>query len=205
MSGLKLLAQDDEDLKIISAHLQDAIMRVGDMVYLPRRRRFVAVMNRFCWEDCGEHQAGRARSGGTAFRQRTEGAVARRAAGRSRRCRGPARRKFHTGCQWRRQYRSGALRWRFDPAHGRMYRCLPERLDRTASRGCPTGTQSGSLRQAENGHDAAPECRHPDSSRNSRPRGGTPRSGTDVADTVLPSSPKCAAWRCGADRLFPAV
>jgi hypothetical protein len=58
MSGLKLLAQDDEDLKIISAHLQDAIMRVGDMVYLPRRRRFVAVMNRFCWEDCGEHQAG---------------------------------------------------------------------------------------------------------------------------------------------------
>jgi hypothetical protein len=58
MSGLKLLAQDDEDLKIISAHLQDAIMRVGDMVYLPRRRRFIAVMNRFCWEDCGEHQAG---------------------------------------------------------------------------------------------------------------------------------------------------
>ena len=58
MSGLKLLAQDDEDLKIISAHLQDAIMRVGDMIYLPRRRRFVAVMNRFCWEDCGEHQAG---------------------------------------------------------------------------------------------------------------------------------------------------
>lgn len=58
MSGLKLLAQDEEDLKIISAHLQDAVMRVGDLVYLPRRRRFVAVMNRFCWEDCGEHQAG---------------------------------------------------------------------------------------------------------------------------------------------------
>src|SRR5579863_5534579 len=58
MSGLKLLAQDEEDLKIISAHLQDALMRVGDMVYLPRRRRFVAVMSRFCWEDCGEHQAG---------------------------------------------------------------------------------------------------------------------------------------------------
>ncbi len=58
MSGLKLLAQDEEDLKIISAHLQDALMRVGDMVYLPRRRRFVVVMNRFCWEDCGEHHAG---------------------------------------------------------------------------------------------------------------------------------------------------
>src|SRR4029077_10142657 len=58
MSGLKLLAQDEEDLKIISAHLQDAVMRVGDMVYLPRRHRFVVVMSRFCWEDCAEHQAG---------------------------------------------------------------------------------------------------------------------------------------------------
>jgi hypothetical protein len=58
MSGLKLLAQDEEDLKIISAHLQDAVMRVGDMVYLPTKRRFVAVMNRFCWEDCDEHEPG---------------------------------------------------------------------------------------------------------------------------------------------------
>jgi hypothetical protein len=58
MSRLKLLAQDEEDLKIISAHLQDALMRVGDMVYLPRRHRFVVVLNRFCWEDCGEHQKG---------------------------------------------------------------------------------------------------------------------------------------------------
>jgi hypothetical protein len=58
MSGLKLLAQDEEDLKIISAHLQDAVMKVGDMVYLPRRRRFVAVMNRFCWEECGELEPG---------------------------------------------------------------------------------------------------------------------------------------------------
>ena len=58
MTGLKLLAQDEEDLKIISAHLQDAVMRVGDMVYLPRKRRFVAVMNRFCWEDCGDREAG---------------------------------------------------------------------------------------------------------------------------------------------------
>lgn len=58
MSGLKLLARDEEDLKIISAHLQDAVMRVGDMVYLPRRRRFAVVMNRFCWEQHGEHPPG---------------------------------------------------------------------------------------------------------------------------------------------------
>lgn len=58
MSGLKLLAQDEEDLKIISAHLQDAVLRVGDMAYLPRRRRFAVVMSRFCWEQDGEHPPG---------------------------------------------------------------------------------------------------------------------------------------------------
>lgn len=58
MSGLKLLAQDEEDLKIISAHLQDAVMRVGDVAYLPRRRRFAVVMSRFCWEHNGEHPPG---------------------------------------------------------------------------------------------------------------------------------------------------
>ena len=58
MSGLRLLAQDEEDLKIISAHLQDAVMRMGDLVYLPRRRRFAVLMNRFCWEECGEQNIG---------------------------------------------------------------------------------------------------------------------------------------------------
>jgi|SRR5579864_7399382 len=64
MSGLKLLAQDEEDLKIISAHLQDAVMRMGDLVYLGKQRRFAAVVNRFCWEDCGERKSGvRVRTG----------------------------------------------------------------------------------------------------------------------------------------------
>jgi Protein of unknown function (DUF2948) len=58
MSGLRLLAQDEEDLKIVSAHLQDAVMRVGDLVYLPRQRRFAAMLNRFCWEDCGDGNSG---------------------------------------------------------------------------------------------------------------------------------------------------
>ncbi|MGD9785823.1 MAG: DUF2948 family protein [Hyphomicrobiaceae bacterium] len=46
---LKLLALDDEDLAILSAHLQDAVMRVGDMTYLPGAKRFAAVLNRFDW------------------------------------------------------------------------------------------------------------------------------------------------------------
>jgi hypothetical protein len=49
---LRLLAQDDEDLQILSAHLQDAVLRVGDLAYLARQRRFVILMNRFCWECC---------------------------------------------------------------------------------------------------------------------------------------------------------
>lgn len=50
MSDLKLIALDSEDLKVISAHLQDAVLRVGDMAYLPGERRFAAVLNRFDWE-----------------------------------------------------------------------------------------------------------------------------------------------------------
>jgi Protein of unknown function (DUF2948) len=46
---LKLIALDTEDLAVISAHLQDAVMAVGDMAYLPRERRFAAIGNRFDW------------------------------------------------------------------------------------------------------------------------------------------------------------
>lgn len=49
MPDLKLIALDAEDLKVVSAHLQDAVLRVGDMTYLPREKRFVALANRFDW------------------------------------------------------------------------------------------------------------------------------------------------------------
>lgn len=47
---LKLLALDEEDLAVLSAHVQDAVLKVGDLTYLPRERRFVLAMNRFIWE-----------------------------------------------------------------------------------------------------------------------------------------------------------
>ncbi len=50
MDLLKLVALDEEDLAIVSAHLQDAIVRVGDCTYLPQERRFVLVGRRFDWE-----------------------------------------------------------------------------------------------------------------------------------------------------------
>jgi hypothetical protein len=50
MTQLKLLALDEEDLIVVSSHLQDAVMRVGDMAYLPSQQRFAAIVNRFDWE-----------------------------------------------------------------------------------------------------------------------------------------------------------
>ena len=45
-----LIAEDEADLEVISAHLQDAVAKVKDLVYLPKRRRFAALFNRFQWE-----------------------------------------------------------------------------------------------------------------------------------------------------------
>ncbi len=49
MTDLKLIALDGEDLGILSAHLQDAILKVADMTFLPREKRFALVANRFDW------------------------------------------------------------------------------------------------------------------------------------------------------------
>jgi hypothetical protein len=47
---IKLLATDAEDLAVISACLQDAILPISEMCFEPAARRFVAVVNRFKWE-----------------------------------------------------------------------------------------------------------------------------------------------------------
>ncbi|HEX2580407.1 MAG TPA: DUF2948 family protein [Dongiaceae bacterium] len=47
---LALMAKDADDLAILSACLQDAIVMVGDMRYDAERRQFLMVLNRFCWE-----------------------------------------------------------------------------------------------------------------------------------------------------------
>ena len=51
---LKLCAFDEEDLAVLSAHSQDAVLKVGDMVYLPQERRFAVAMNRFIWEKAAD-------------------------------------------------------------------------------------------------------------------------------------------------------
>jgi hypothetical protein len=54
MNPLKLIAFDEEDLAVVSSHLQDAVLRVADMAYLPSQRRFAVVLNRFNWEKAGD-------------------------------------------------------------------------------------------------------------------------------------------------------
>jgi hypothetical protein len=54
MPDLKLLALDSEDLDVISATTQDAVVRVGDMGFAMADRRFALLMNRFAWEEGGK-------------------------------------------------------------------------------------------------------------------------------------------------------
>jgi hypothetical protein len=57
MTPLKLIALDEEDLAILSSHLQDAVVRVEDIAYLPGQKRLAAVLNRFDWEKATEEAA----------------------------------------------------------------------------------------------------------------------------------------------------
>jgi Protein of unknown function (DUF2948) len=50
MDHLKLVALDEQDLTVISAHVQDAILKVGDLKFMRREKRFILPMNRFAWE-----------------------------------------------------------------------------------------------------------------------------------------------------------
>jgi len=63
---LRLIAEDESDLSVISACFQDAIGKLGDFTFLPGQRRFAFVANRFVWECAGNGKAGpfaRVRSG----------------------------------------------------------------------------------------------------------------------------------------------
>ena len=51
VNNLKLLATSEEDLKVISAHLQDSIVSNLDIVLLKKNRIFMLQLNRFMWED----------------------------------------------------------------------------------------------------------------------------------------------------------
>ena len=62
MELLKLVALDADDLAILSAHLQDAVLKVGDLAFLPEEKRFALVARRFDWE-APEHEPRRRLAG----------------------------------------------------------------------------------------------------------------------------------------------
>ena len=51
VQNLKLIAKTNEDLRVISAHLQDSIVKTSDIANLEKNRIFLMQLNRFMWED----------------------------------------------------------------------------------------------------------------------------------------------------------
>ena len=51
VKNLKLIARTEEDLRVVSAHLQDAIASVSDIASLKKNKIFLLQLNRFMWED----------------------------------------------------------------------------------------------------------------------------------------------------------
>lgn len=53
---LRLLAEDEGDLGVISAALQDAVAKIGDISYEAKARRLTIALNRFRWEADGRQR-----------------------------------------------------------------------------------------------------------------------------------------------------
>ena len=49
--NLKLIARTEEDLRVVSAYLQDSIASISDIANLKRNKIFLMQLNRFMWED----------------------------------------------------------------------------------------------------------------------------------------------------------
>ena len=64
MDCLKLIAIDSDDIEIISAHVQDAVVKATDIHWRPLEKRVVIGLNRFDWEGANglDHQFRRRRS-----------------------------------------------------------------------------------------------------------------------------------------------
>ena len=50
MDLLKLVALDGDDIEVVSAHIQDSVVKVGDIMWRPAEKRAIVVINRFDWE-----------------------------------------------------------------------------------------------------------------------------------------------------------
>jgi len=55
----RLIAFDADDLAVIAANLQDALVRVGEMAFLPQSKQFAMVAARFDWVQAAAKKRGR--------------------------------------------------------------------------------------------------------------------------------------------------
>lgn len=57
-TALKLIALDEEDLAVISAHVQDSCVQSEEITYLPAQKRFVLAAMRYDWSAAagGRHE-----------------------------------------------------------------------------------------------------------------------------------------------------
>jgi Protein of unknown function (DUF2948) len=55
MDPLKFVVLDEEDLEVVSAHVQDAVVKLSEVLWRPREKRVVVALNRFDWEGA-QHQ-----------------------------------------------------------------------------------------------------------------------------------------------------
>jgi len=56
MDLLKLVALDNDDIEVVSAHVQDSCVRIGDILWRPAEKRLIVVINRFDWESAQSPQ-----------------------------------------------------------------------------------------------------------------------------------------------------
>jgi hypothetical protein len=50
MDLLKFVVLDEEDLEVVSAHVQDAVVKASDILWRPQQKRMVLPLHRFDWE-----------------------------------------------------------------------------------------------------------------------------------------------------------
>lgn len=50
MEPLKFIVLDEEDLEVVSAHVQDAVVKAAEVMWRPQEKRVVVALNRFDWE-----------------------------------------------------------------------------------------------------------------------------------------------------------
>jgi len=69
MDLLRIIALEPDDLGVISAHMQDAVLKIADINFSPGSKRFILVANRFEAENADRSNAGYRRQTGVRFSQ----------------------------------------------------------------------------------------------------------------------------------------